>query len=144
MAQYVIHKIGFFYTDECFAVGEEKGTVMSITSSMEEALAIKDQEDIASFKRAAGISFEDFYFDSPNREKIVEHLTDYYRSEFNTAYNDDYPGSQIPANLTDEQAAQLLGILELRFHNIVVYEDDEVIDPTAFGFDEYEGDISGF
>jgi hypothetical protein len=41
MAQYVVHKIGFFYTDENFEVGVEKGPVMGITRSLDEALAIK-------------------------------------------------------------------------------------------------------
>jgi hypothetical protein len=143
MPQYVVHKIGFFYTDECFAVGEEKGTVMGITRSLEEALVIKNQEDIASLKQTAGITLENFYFDHPKQEEIIKQLKAYFESEFNTRYNGLYPGSPTPSNLTDEQAARLLEILKLSFHNIVLYDDNEVIDPATFQLDE-EGDICGF
>jgi len=143
MAQYVVHKIGFFYTDESFEVGEEKGTVMGITRSLEEAQAIKKREDIISMKNTAGINAEDFYFNHSNAETIYEKLEEYINSNFEPSPQASY-GIYFPKKITDEQAARFLSILELSFHNIVEYSDDEVIDPTAFGFDQYEGEISGF
>jgi hypothetical protein len=144
MAQYVVHKIGFWYTDECFAVGEERGTVMGITRSLEEAQAIKKREDIKSIKNVGGFESEDFLFDHPNRESINQKLEEYITSEFKTTEEGNYSTYLLPKGITDEQAARFLSILELSFHNIVQYGDDEVIDATAFGFDQYEGEISGF
>src|SRR5690349_348821 len=99
MAQYVVHQIGFWYTDECFAVGEEKGTVMGITRSLEEAQAIKKREDLESMKRATGVRPSDFYFDNKNTDEIIEQLTAYYKSEFDLTYNFNDHFCTIPGEL---------------------------------------------
>lgn len=144
MAQYAVHKIGFYYTDECLAVGEEKGTILNITRSKEEAQEIKKKEDIVSMKKTSGYHFADFLFDHPNESAITKQVTEYLKSEFNIEYITEYPCSPIPDNLTNEQAARFLQILELQFHNIVEYEDDEIIDPSIFEFDPEKTDYSGF
>ena len=61
MAQYVVHKIGFFYTDESFEVGQDKGTVMGITKTLAEAQAIKGREDLKSMKTVGGFNAIDFF-----------------------------------------------------------------------------------
>ena len=143
MAQYVVHKIGFFYTDDCFEIGEEKGTVIGITRSLEEAQAIKKQEDITSLKGVTSLNPVNFYLDSDNYQEIDKKMAAYCHSEFNLTFN--HTGLfELPKQITDDQALQLLSIMELSFHTIVEYGDEEVINPDDFEFDEEEGDISGF
>lgn len=145
MAQYVVHKIGFFYTDESFAVGEEKGTVMGITKSLEEARAIKYKEDIQSMKTVAGFNAVDFFFENNNFKTIHQKIKEYYKSAFNITFNKDNEYHiELPKKINDEQAAQFLSLMELSFHNIVEYGDDEVIDPADYEFDDEEGEIGGF
>ena len=143
MAQYVVHKIGFFYTDESFEVGEEKGTVMGITRSLEEAKAIKKREDLKSMKNVGGFESEDFLFNHPNGESINQKLEEYISSEFKTAEEGSYSTYLLPKEITDEQAEKLLSIMELSFHNIVAYDDDEVINPGEFKF-KANDEVSGF
>jgi hypothetical protein len=143
MAQYVVHKIGFYYTDECFMEEDSvKGTVMGITKSLEEALAIKKREDIQSMKRVAGWNAVDFMFDRPNYDEKVSKLEGYYQSEFGLPIENKYR-FLLPEQLNDDQAATLLSIIDLSFHNVVEYADDEVIDSRQFKFDE-EGEVGGF
>src|SRR3954466_13526130 len=106
MAQYVVHKIGFFYTDECYEVGEEKGTVMGITRTLEEAQAIKKQEDIKSLKWVTNPV--NFYYDSDNFQEIDKRMVAYFQSAFNLTVNHNSPYYELPKQITDEQAIQLL------------------------------------
>lgn len=143
MAQYVVHKIGFFYTDECFEAGVENGTVMGITKSLEEAQAIKKREDIISMKRVGGFESEDFLFDHPNAESINQKLEEYITSEFKTAKEGNYSTYLLPKEITDQQAEKLLSIMELSFHNIIQYSDDEMINPGKYQI-KANDDICGF
>jgi len=143
MAQYVVHKIGFFYTDESFEVGEVKGTVMGITKSLEEAQAIKKREDIKSMKNVGGFESEDFLFGHPNAESINQKLEEYITSEFKTTEEGNYSTYLLPKEITDQQAEKLMSIMELSFHNIVVYGDDEVINPGEYEF-KANDEVSGF
>ena len=54
MPQYVVHKIGFLYNDNAFEVGEARGNVMGVSSSLEEAKWLKKMEDIDTIQRMAG------------------------------------------------------------------------------------------
>lgn len=142
MAQYVVHKIGFWYTDDCYEVGEEKGTVMGITRTLEEAQAIKKKEDIQSLKWV--VNPVNFYYDSDNFQEIDKRMVTYFQSEFNLTINHNAPYFELPKQITDEQAVQLLSIMELSFHNIVEYGDDEVIDVESFNLENHKGDLDGF
>jgi hypothetical protein len=144
MAQYVVHKIGFFYTDECFVAEQEKGTVIGITKSLEEAQVIKKREDIKSMKSVGGINAVDFFFESDNFRDILKNMAAYYKTAFNIDIDKNAHHFVIPKQMNEEQAAQFLSLLELSFHNIVEYGDDEVINPADYEFDEEEGEISGF
>lgn len=145
MAQYVVHKIGFFYTDESFEVGQDKGTVMGITKTLEEAQAIKSREDLISMKSVGGFNAIDFFFGHDNFTTIHKNIKEYYKTTYNRTFdkNNDY-NIDIPKKINDEEATAFLSIMELSFHNIVEYGDDEVINPADFEFDEEEGEIGGF
>jgi hypothetical protein len=92
------------------------------------------KEDIISLKKTGGIEPADFFFDKPNYTEINNKLEEYIKSEF---------GTSIPKNITDEQAAKLLSIMEISFHNIVEYSDDVVINPAEFKFN-IEDEVDGF
>lgn len=138
MAQYVVHKIGFWYTDDGYEVGEEKGTVMAITKSLEEAQAIKKREDIKSLKGLYNDNPVIFYLERDNYQEIDKKMVAYYKSEFNLTINQGAHYYEFPKEISDEQALQFLSIMELTFHNIVEYSDDEVIDACAFDLDSRE------
>lgn len=138
MAQYVVHKIGFWYTDDGYEVGEEKGTVMAITKSLEEAQAIKKREDIKSLKGLYNDNPVIFYLERDNYQEIDKKMVAYYKSEFNLTINQGAHYYEFPKEISDEQALQFLSIMELTFHNIVEYSDDEVIDAGAFDLDSRE------
>lgn len=145
MAQYVVHKIGFFYTDESFEVGQDKGTVMGITKTLAEAQAIKSREDLKSMKTVGGFNAIDFFFGHDNFNTIHKNIKEYYKTNLNVTFDkqNEY-NIELPKTITDEQAATFLSIMELSFHNIVEYADDEVINAADYEFDEEEGEIGGF
>lgn len=143
MAQYVIHKIGFFYTDECFEIDQEKGTVMGITKTLEEAQAIKSREDLISMKGATCMNAIDLVFGRDNFDTIHKNLMEYFQKTYNRTFdkNKEY-NFELPQNISDEEAAAFLSIMELNFHNIVEYGDDEVINPADYEFDEEDEIVS--
>lgn len=145
MAQYVVHKIGFFYTDESFEVGQDKGTVMGITKTLAEAQAIKGREDLKSMKTVGGFNAIDFFFGHDDFNTIHKKIKEYYKTNLNVTFDkqNEY-NIELPKTITDEQAATFLSIMELSFHNIVEYADDEVINAADYEFDEEEGEIGGF
>lgn len=145
MAQYVVHKIGFFYTDESFEVGQEKGTVMGITKTLAEAQAIKSREDLKSMKTVGGFNAIDFFFAHDDFKTIHKKIKEYYKTNLNVTFDkqNEY-NIELPKTITDEQAVTFLSIMELSFHNIVEYADDEVINAADYEFDEEEGEIGGF
>jgi hypothetical protein len=145
MAQYVVHKLGFFYTDESFEVGQDKGTVMGITKSLEEAQAIKSREDIKSMKTVGGFNAIDFFFGHDNFNTIHKKIKEYFKATYSLSFDkhNDY-NIELPKTITDEEAATFLSLMELSFHNIVEYADDEVINTADYEFDEEEGEIGGF
>jgi hypothetical protein len=137
MAQYVVHKIGFFFNDDNFEIGKENGNITAITRSLEEARAIKHKADIESMKTQAGYNAVIFFLENPNYKEIYRKLGEYYNSEFGM-YISQTGITLLPPQINDEQAAQFLVIMELTFHTIVEYDDDEVIDPAAFELDYSE------
>lgn len=138
MAQYVVHKLGFWYTDDCYEVGVEKGNVMAITKTLEEAQAIKKSEDIKSLKGLYPDNPVIFYLEHDNSPEIDKKMVAYYASEFNQTINTGSPYYEFPKNISDEQALQFLSIMELTFHNIVEYSDDEVINAADYELNKNE------
>ncbi|MCS3796966.1 hypothetical protein [Niastella sp. OAS944] len=145
MAQYVVHKIGFFYTDEALVVEKDKGTVMGITKSLEEAQTIKSREDLKSMKNVGGFNAVDFFFDKDNFKTIHKNIKEYFKTTYNVTFEkqNEYR-LELPQTITDEQAVALLSLMELTFHNIVEYADDEVINTADYEFNEEEDEICGF
>jgi len=137
MAQYIVHKTGFFFNDEYFKIEQERGNLVRITKSLEQAKAIKYQADIESMKGLARDNAVLFYMENPNYEAITQKLTAYLNTEFGTFIN-RIPPIMLPHKINDEQAAQFLSIMELTFHTIVEYGDDEVIDAAAFNLNNEE------
>ena len=83
-----------------------------------------------------------FYFGHDNYREIDKKMVAYYKTEFNLTINHDSPYFELPKKITDQQAAQFLSIMELSFHSIVEYGDEEVINPADFKFNEEE--VEGF
>lgn len=136
MPQYVVHKIGFLYNDNAFEVGEARGNVMGVSSSLEEARLLKKLEDIDTILRMAGKTIHNFFRQHPHYEAILQKLTVFYK-KFNLTYAE---GREcVPPNINEEEAAELLSIIEISFHNVVEYGDDEVIHPESFLLDK-DGD----
>lgn len=130
MAKYVIHKIGFYYTDECFAPGEEgnKGSIVGIYNNLEAAKEQKQQADVQSLRSQTGMNAVDFFFDRPNYDAIYDQLENYYQQEYGIEIDDKYYFN-LPDEINEKQAIQLLSILDFTFHQIVEYNDDE--EPVA-------------
>lgn len=139
MAQYVVHKLGFWYTDDCYEIDKRKGNVVTITQTLAEAQAIKKREDIISLKGLYSDNPVIFYSGHDNYQEIDKKMVSYYASEFNLTINTGSPYYEFPKNLSDEQALQLLSIMELTFHNIVEYSDDEEVNAADYEIntDEY-------
>jgi hypothetical protein len=137
MAQYAVHKIGFFFNDENYEIGKEKGNIIAITRSLEEARAIKFKADIESMKAQADFNAVIFFLEKPNYKEIYRKLSEYYQSEFGM-YISQTGMTLLPEKINDAQAAQFLSIMELTFHTVVEYSDDEVIDPAVFELDYSE------
>ena len=133
MPQYVVHKIGFQYNDNAFEVGEARGNVMGTSSSLEEAKLLKKLEDIATIQRMAGKTINIFFREKRNYQEILEKLAVFY-NKFNLSYAYAEGRECVPPNINEEDAAELLSIIEVSFHNVVEYSDDEVIDPEIFEF----------
>lgn len=131
MPKYVVHKIGFQYNDNAFEVGEARGNVMGVSSSLEEAKFLKTLEDIATIQRMAGHNIYNFFRENPNTKEILEKLALFYK-KFNLRYPYEEGRECVPPNINEEDAAELLSIIEVSFHNVVEYNDDEVIHPEAF------------
>lgn len=131
MPQYVVHKIGFQYNDNAFEPGEARGNVMGISSSLEEAKLLKKLEDIATIQRMAGKTINSFFREKRNYNEILEKLAVFYK-KFNLTYTYAEGRECVPPNINEEHAIELLSIIEVSFHNVVEYSDDEVIHPEAF------------
>ena len=145
MPQYVIRRLGFFYTDEAFAPSEEyKGSVVSVFSTLEEAKEAKLKADIVSLRSGSEwvSTVTDFIFYAENYDDVVAKLESYYKSELNLKIKDKYY-IQFPKSMTDSQAQHLLEIMGLTFHEILEYSDDVSItigesdDPTEAEVSEF-------
>lgn len=141
MAQYVVHKIGFWYTDEGYKMEQEKGTVLAITKSLDEAKAIKSREDIKSLKGTTSISPFEFIPNDNNFDNIYEKLEGYYQSTLGVPANDK-SHIEHTKQFSDEQITQILSIIGISFHTIVEYGDNEIINPDDFKFTA--GELEGF
>lgn len=139
MAKYVIHKVSFFFTDESLIVlpGEEvRGSVVGTFTNLDEAKAEKEKEDILSAQNLSGTDVRQFFCYTDNEEQIYTELKEYYLSEFNLEIHDD-EFFVFPDNISPEQAKRFMQILDVTFHYIMEYEDDE--DPADYkDYDQIE------
>ena len=145
MAQYVVHKLGFFYTDESF-VSEDgyTGSIVAKFSSLEEARQAKESADIKSLQGCRGMNAVDFFFgdgSATEMDAIYEQLVSYYQTEYGQTIDDYY--FLLPSDMSQSQARKLLTIMNLTFHTIVEYADDDVLHEKDFGpaFDEEIGEF---
>lgn len=136
MAKYVIHKVSFFFTDDSLIVlpqEEVTGSVLSTFNTIEEAKTEKAKQDIISVQKLSGSDVKQFYIDSDNEKQIYADLKEYYLSEFNIEIEEN-EHFNFPENISEQQAEEFMEILNLTFHYIMEYEDDE--DPKDF--DDYD------
>lgn len=135
MSKFVIHKKGFFYTDEAFeAVEEAKGTMLGTYASLEEAQTAKAAADINSMCGLATYNAVDFFFYKENYEEIQQHLAQFYNTEFGLSIEDKHYFN-FPDRISQEQAKKFLEILGLSFHDIVEYPEEQELNPDDFNLD---------
>lgn len=138
VAKYVIHKKGFFYTDEAFEEAKgEKGSIVGAFSTLKEAKAEKENQDILSFQNLGGMNAVDFFFYNDNYDEVYQQFEEFYNSEFNLKIEDKYYFN-FPDTISIEQAKRFLEILNLSFHFIVEYGDDIELNSEDFNLEESE------
>jgi hypothetical protein len=122
MAKFVIHKKGFFYTDDSWEDVNAKGTVVSIFDTLEEAKAEKINQDILSTQKLAGYRCEEFYLSSNRFDEIDKKVQAFIEAEYNLKMDRDF---LLPGNLSFSKAEELMNIMEFSFHDIVEYTDED-------------------
>ncbi len=138
MAKFVIHKKGFFYTDEAFELVEGvKGSIVGTFNTIDEAKTEKEKQDILSMQRLKGMNAVDFFFYSKNYDQVYQKIEEFYKSEFNLTISDKYY-FELPKEINTEQAKFFLNIFDVSFHDIVEYSDDEELNPDDFNLEEQE------
>lgn len=138
MSKFVIHKKGFFYTDEAYeAVDDAKGSIVGTYTTLEEAQKAKANADLASMCGLKGMLAVDFFLYREDYDAVCKQMEDFYQKEFGLTIEDrDY--FNFPSEINTEQAKVFLEILALSFHDIVEYADDVVLNPDDFNLDEQE------
>ncbi|MBN9299966.1 MAG: hypothetical protein J0I41_23390 [Filimonas sp.] len=132
MSKFVVHKKGFFYTDEAFEAADSvKGSITGIFTRLDEAQQEKTKQDILSIQNLAGSNVIDFFFYNENYHSIVNQLKAYYKSEFSMAIEDD-EYFEFPATISEAQAAHFLTILQTSFHDIIEYPDETILNPEDY------------
>lgn len=141
MSKFVIHKKGFFYTDEAFEAAEGiKGSIMGTCATLEEAQDAKAAADIESMQGLATYNAVDFFFYKDNYKEIQQQLAHFYSIAFGLTIEDqDY--FNFPDEINKEQAKTFLEILAISFHDIVEYPDGQELNPDDFNLDE---ELAGF
>ncbi|MGB8195022.1 MAG: hypothetical protein WCF67_24005 [Chitinophagaceae bacterium] len=140
MAKFVIHKKGFFYTDEAFEAAENThGSIVASFENLEDAQKAKHTADILSMQKLKGMNAVDFFFNSNNYEQVYQQFENFYKSEFDLSISDKYYFN-LPKEISTGQAQRFLEILNVSFHNIVQYDDDKQLDPASFDLQEQELD----
>jgi len=135
MSKFVIHKKGFFYTDEAYEVVEDsKGTMLGTYATLEEAKAAKAEADIDSMCGLATYNAVDFFFYKDNYEEIQQQLAHVYATEFGLSIEDKHYFN-FPEKISREQAKKFLEIIGVSFHDIVEYPDDRELNPDDFNLD---------
>ncbi|WP_264552911.1 hypothetical protein [Flavobacterium sp. N2038] len=136
MAKFVIHKRGFFYTDEAFELAEgEKGSIVGTFKNLDEAKNEKAIQDLISIQNLGGMNAVDFFFYNDNYDEVYARFEDFFSSEFDLKIEDKYYFN-FPEDISDDQAIKIQEILDVTFHDIVEYEDDEVLNPDDFNLEE--------
>jgi hypothetical protein len=80
----------------------------------------------------------DFFFENSNYEEILQKVKEYYKEEFNQTI--DIHNISFPEVINEQQAKYFKETMELSFHDIVEYDDDEELDPDNFNLKEQELD----
>jgi hypothetical protein len=129
MAKFVIHKKGFFYTDDSWEDVNANGTVISVFDTLEEAKAEKINQDIISMQNLKGWYARDFFFydkkfDTKSYDEKFEQIENYYKTEFGLTIADK-DSFDFPNGINYEQAKVFLNILGFSFHDIVEYTDED-------------------
>ncbi|XZF14616.1 hypothetical protein ACTHGU_00615 [Chitinophagaceae bacterium MMS25-I14] len=141
MPKYVVHKKGFFYTDEAFeAAAGAKGSVMGIYDNLDNALAEKGKQDMLSMQNLAGENAVDFFFYNEDYKNIFKQLEKYYKTGFGITIEDEH-FFNFPEQISEQQAKDLLAILGVSFHDVVTYESPDVI---AVDFDPEVDELGEF
>ncbi|TCN61239.1 hypothetical protein D0809_21300 [Flavobacterium circumlabens] len=136
MAKFVIHKKGFFYTDEAFESAEGKiGSIVGSFNNLEEAKNEKVKQDLLSIQNFGGMNVVDFFFYKDNYDEVYQQFEDFFSSEFDIKIEDKYY-FDFPDVISAEQAKKIHEILNITFHDIVEYENDVILNPDDFNLEE--------
>lgn len=139
MAKYIIHKVSFFFTDDSLIIlpeEEVRGSVVATFNNLDKAKTEKEKQDIISMKKLSGFDVKQFYYEEDNQQKVFEELKKFYLSDFNLEIAED-EHFNFPDTISEEQAKKFMEILNVKFHYIMEYEDDE--DPADFeDYDQIE------
>lgn len=132
MAKFVIHKRGFFYTDEAYElIKNSKGSIVGTYEDLEKAKNEKHIQDVISMQNLKGTNAVDFILYSDNYDETFFKIEAYYRSEYGLTISDK-SWFQLPSNISTEQAEKFLEILNISFHDIVEYPDETELNPEEF------------
>jgi hypothetical protein len=126
MAKFAIHKKGFFYTDDAWEDVGANGTVVSVFDTLEDAKAEKLNQDIISTQKLSGFRCSVFYLYSDHFDEIDTKVQTFLEAEFDLKMGRD---SSFPDNISPSQAQGLMSIMEVSFHDIVEYTDEEAPTP---------------
>lgn len=138
MSKFVIHKRGFFYTDEAFSLAEgAKGSIVGTFDNLDSAKLEKEKQDIISMQNLKGMNAVDFFFYSNKYDQVYQKLEEYYKSEFDLTISDKYY-FELPNQISVEQAKFFLNTFEISFHDIVEYSDNDELNPDDFNLREQE------
>lgn len=137
MQRFVLHKKGFYYTDEYYASAESlKGTIIGIFDSLEDAKIEKERQEINSLRKLSG-SVGDFLSFDNDYENIFNSLKDFFKTEFNMVIEDAYE-AYLPKEVNEKQLKQILEITGISFHDIIQYDEIGSLNPADFELDETE------
>jgi hypothetical protein len=131
MTEYVIHKVAFFWNDDCFSE-HCTGSFVAGFDSLEEAEKNKEILDIQTIQDFGPESVIDFIMGDPNQKEILDSLSEYFNisreeiADFNLA------------GLTKEEAIFVKEKMDLSFHNIVEYTDNQEVRDFYAEIDEDE------
>ena len=139
MAQYAIHKLGFYYNDEAEVAVESgkgfRGSLVKVFDSLEKAQEGKAIIDFETIKKLSGKNLLGYFDYRADQEEALAETAEFYQKTFQLKIDTSY-SIPILEEMTQDQATHILQLLELSFHEIVEYEDQVELKEKDFGVPE--------